>query len=865
MYLRVCNTIFLLFVFFSLANCQESTIRVPASKDLDLSPFTEFINNGVVLAEDRFGNKNEAYFFDGKRSNIELIAPDLLPLTGDFTVSFWLRTNSKRRIQAFSSGDLDHGNFDFDIHPVTGIWAYWNGGGDHGIQYDSSNIADDKWHHIAITRAEEIVKMYQDGKFVGEYAYKDPIGSSTALILGGRSAFPFDGYLDDINIYPTSMTGVEIKDIYDEKPFFVFPNQNSVLTAGYFYDILLTSINGSTVDLEVSYNSGASWARVASGLTVQDPLINWQTMSLKSGSRLCKLRLKDENGEVIAQSALFRLNPPTISTDYQWEKVTEDAPWHPRDGAGVTVLGNKAWLMGGWNPSIYPTTTSNELWSSPDGTNWQPAGVAPWEGRHVSGWVNFGNAIWLVGGDANQQRYQTDVWKSTDGVNWTEVISETPWMPRASHMVTVFKGKLWMVGGQEFNNGVLKGDSVFNDVWNSSDGIQWNMVTANAPWEGRGFGGLVSFRGRLWLFGGGKYNYPREYYNDVWSTADGITWTKHVTPPWRARFFHQTVVYDNKVWIIGGYGDNSGNLGDIWYTTDGMRWVQMENVPWSPRHAATAFIFNNNMYLTCGTTGNNPDSLENDIWRMKPYLNVNLPYNHDLILPFGESLNLKIAQSPGYQYSWYKDGTELEGESGPSIDIVEDGEYAVFVRSTNGALKGQSNSIKVLFEPNVSLNVGADTLVYVDKLRIETYYDPEYSYSWYYNNKRVPDMDTSAYEAKLEGHYFVEVTGKNGLVKSSPAIYISFSTELSSTGEPKLMLESRNERYLDIYYFNKPVTGAVSLRLFDMNGREFYRETADKVETIQYFSVNIEHLSAGMFIALIETFNDKRSRKFLKK
>ncbi len=49
------------------------------------------------------------------------------------------------------------------------------------------------------------------------------------------------------------------------------------------------------------------------------------------------------------------------------------------------------------------------------------------------------------------------------------------------------------------------------------------------------------------------------YKNDIWFTADGVNWTEataHAEFP--ERIYHTTVVYDNKLWVIGG-AINSGN------------------------------------------------------------------------------------------------------------------------------------------------------------------------------------------------------------------------------------------------------------------------------------------------------------------
>ena len=45
-------------------------------------------------------------------------------------------------------------------------------------------------------------------------------------------------------------------------------------------------------------------------------------------------------------------------------------------------------------------------------------------------------------------------------------------------------------------------------------------------------GGSAVFQGQIWLLGGGTYDTPttptRSFYNDVWSSADGVHWSEPV-------------------------------------------------------------------------------------------------------------------------------------------------------------------------------------------------------------------------------------------------------------------------------------------------------------------------------------------------
>ena len=89
-----------------------------------------------------------------------------------------------------------------------------------------------------------------------------------------------------------------------------------------------------------------------------------------------------------------------------WSLVTDEVPWHPRDGAGACVFRGRMWLLGGWNhqePLNFPREEGSncaQVWSSADGRAWRlELARAPWPPRHLSGFLVHDDEMWLVGGD----------------------------------------------------------------------------------------------------------------------------------------------------------------------------------------------------------------------------------------------------------------------------------------------------------------------------------------------------------------------------------------------------------------------------------------------------------------------------------
>ena len=316
--------------------------------------------------------------------------------------------------------------------------------------------------------------------------------------------------------------------------------------------------------------------------------------------------------------------------EYRWIEVNAAAPFAPRDGAGALVFADKIWLLGGWSPAdktYFPRICNNEVWSSADGIDWtlvkentfaegyDPA--ADWEGRHTAGYAVFNERMWIVGGDGNQGHYQNDVWSSADGAHWDCVNRDVAWGPRLLHYTFVLRDKIWILGGQTLPQFAPAEERFYDDVWHTEDGVDWQRLEPREPcWTPRGMiGGSAVFQDRVWILGGGTYDTPdrpdRIYYNDVWSSADGIDWHCNVeTAPWAPRDYHEVAVFDDKLWLLEGF-DGKGNRNDVWYSSDGESWTELPDVPWAPRHAASVCVHRHALWVIAG------NNMESDVWKLE--------------------------------------------------------------------------------------------------------------------------------------------------------------------------------------------------------------------------------------------------------
>lgn len=368
--------------------------------------------------------------------------------------------------------------------------------------------------------------------------------------------------------------------------------------------------------------------------------------------------------------------------DTVWEIATCNANFLRRDGVGALVFKDKLWLLGGWNCTTSdgsespnstsfdpnPSCTSSEVWSSVDGANWTLETKAPWPSRHMAGWVVFQDKMWVIGGDANNAgKYQNDVWWSEDGVNWHEEKGDFGWKNRILHHVVVFKDKIWLMGGQ--SDSEKEPVTTYNDIWSSTDGIKWRLEKKHAAWSPRGaILGSAVFKDKLWLIGGGVYN--KEFKNEVWYTSDGKRWRQvNKEMPWIPRYYHDVSVFDNKLWITGGYAyftsegtiDNYeplGNLSDTWFSEDGVNWTMVVNTEWPMRHAQGVWPASDALYVGAGNLWNDVAKLTLENSKFEGYGTYYRDRDYD---GYGDPATKVLAphEDPtGHPYAFVKNNTD---------------------------------------------------------------------------------------------------------------------------------------------------------------------------------------------------------------
>ena len=244
-----------------------------------------------------------------------------------------------------------------------------------------------------------------------------------------------------------------------------------------------------------------------------------------------------------------------------WELETNTPGFSARIGHQVIVHDSKLWLIGGRDE----TGSKNDVWSSSDGVSWNLiVEEAEFSKRYHHEALSFNGRIWVIGGTFNSTP-DGQVWSSLDGVVWNH---ESNIPRRYKHRVIKYKDHIVVVGG---STGIsLSSSTALNDVWASSDGINWTELTEDADFKSRFAHELFVFEGALYLLGGHDGSLGQFWKTDIWRTDDGASWSLVTEDAgFFGRTFFQSLVFDNKIWSFGGYDQDW-----TWFSEDAENWFQ---------------------------------------------------------------------------------------------------------------------------------------------------------------------------------------------------------------------------------------------------------------------------------------------------
>ena len=268
--------------------------------------------------------------------------------------------------------------------------------------------------------------------------------------------------------------------------------------------------------------------------------------------------------------------------------------------ASADGFGEAMFVVGGSQFSGGNITNRGDVWRSTDGREWTRVASSAFPVRHDHEVVVHDGHLWVIGGDGDVLR--NDVWRSADAVNWDRITVSAGFLPRGGHGAFSYGG-LWVIGG-------LGSDSVFNDVWSSPDEKRWvSLAVSGGQFSERFDHGVALHRGSLWVIGGNAGGVQ----DDVWASFSGQQWELVTADAnFDGRQDHEVVAHGGTLWVMGG-SDGVGHLSDIWYSVGGTVWTEMTvGTKFEGRHSFGAVSFGGDLWVSGGAEDL---GYYDDVWR----------------------------------------------------------------------------------------------------------------------------------------------------------------------------------------------------------------------------------------------------------
>ena len=395
----------------------------------------------------------------------------------------------------------------------------------------------------------------------------------------------------------TQESGVTINDFSDKVEYIVKAEDGTTYKA---YDV---SVNVAKLNPEA-----VTWNKVVAGF---DNTFTTQEYFYVNNTHFIIAGKEGKFSESILYSSADGKNWESMA--YQGEVgVDPTAPFPIGSSHNIIVKDGTAYVVGYLElsdpyglgmPEYYGKDLSPNLYTTNDGLTWNKTDDTFADGWNINASIEspsfiLNNTIFSIGGNGlafgslkgskkdgdiyyPAGYYNNSMLSSTDGSTFvlgSPLVGDMPLRTNAASYV--YNDEMYIAGGLGANaSGNI---SPLGDVWKSTDGLNWTLVSANA-FTPRSGANVVEYDGNLWLFNGSLED--GSCTKEILISSDGgITWSSEIeerqlpdnfTPRCNA---NATVDSNGNIFIFGGQStevvaddDAVGNhvsyttLSNVWY------------------------------------------------------------------------------------------------------------------------------------------------------------------------------------------------------------------------------------------------------------------------------------------------------------
>jgi hypothetical protein len=206
-------------------------------------------------------------------------------------------------------------------------------------------------------------------------------------------------------------------------------------------------------------------------------------------------------------------------------------------------------------------TAARSIYVADPGEKWLPQSLdLPYiDGRDVKrSFVLLNGKCWLLLSSWDESGVKpVQIWNSTDMRSWNRVVDSAAFPARIIRSVVVYKGLIWIFGGEKS----MAGKSGFNDVWSSSDGAFWRKVADSSPID-TGNNGDYAFVSVSTIL-------VSTYNGVIWDTFDGIDWKRRGQGIFRGDEIGSVHEFATHMVMVGTKG--------VYETNDGMNGLRLDS------------------------------------------------------------------------------------------------------------------------------------------------------------------------------------------------------------------------------------------------------------------------------------------------
>jgi len=324
---------------------------------------------GATLTQDRFGNPNSAYSFDGISNKIVVnnsSTIDMATNTTNFTISFWEKTSSIPNqdasmvckstygVQSGYSFFSNSTNSGYCNYP--GELSFYVAAGVSGDACSNSAVASGSnsanWYFIVgvFDGSLNTAKLYINGVLQSDIGSRNGnLTTATSLNFGSHPAnlAYFKGTLDDIRIYKTLLTTAEINALYAECSGTLSPAVNTTPPAN------TTICSGNTTTLSGTGGTLLNWYASSTSTTALITSSVFVTSTLTPGIYTYYL----ENASCTSTAPLVRV-PVTVTVSSTPTIVAGNGTICAGQSFSISPSGATNFVISGGNNYVSPPSTT---------------------------------------------------------------------------------------------------------------------------------------------------------------------------------------------------------------------------------------------------------------------------------------------------------------------------------------------------------------------------------------------------------------------------------------------------------------------------------------------------------------------------